>query len=80
MGESFSTGILMMSGQIFGIIYIAISSAIIDKYCPPNNKFVQATKDKSVLVFLVLAGAALIGVILTPFIKQDLKRSKNAGK
>jgi len=37
-------------------------------------------KDDTVRVFLVLAGACLIGVILTPFIKQDLKRSKNAGK
>ena len=38
--------------------------------------FVNETKDNAVLLFIIIGGFALIGSLLTPFIKEDLRKDK----
>lgn len=64
IGESFSTGILMSAGQIFGIIYTLICSTELTKRTGVSSDSVGAK-----VVFLILAGACLFGFLLIPFIK-----------
>lgn len=72
IGESFSTGLLMSSGQIFGIVYSLICSKELD------NQIVSISQNSSKVVFLILSLACGIGFILTFLISMDLKRT-NAG-
>ena len=57
IGESYSTGVLMSSGQVFGILYTLISSYLIDK----NDK------DLARLSYFILTIACSFGFVVSIF-------------
>lgn len=64
IGESFSTGVLMSAGQLFGIIFTVVSSELID-----NRQ--QTGTDIS---YLIMTGACLMSTVFSLFVNQNLKR------
>ena len=64
IGESFSTGLLLSSGQFFGVIYTVVSSILID------NK----GQTGSQLTYIILACACALATTVSFFLKQTLKR------
>ena len=62
--ESYSTGILMLSGELFGIISTAICSTLIDKY----------KKTGCIIGFAYMIATLTISFVLAFFIKEDLRR------
>ena len=70
IGESFSTGVLMSSGQLFGIIYTVSSSVLIDQY----DTKVEAKGSK--ISYIIVSVAAGFALVLSIFLKQDLRRHK----
>lgn len=68
IGESYSTGVLMSSGQLFGIIYTVSSSVLIDKY----DTLEEAKGSK--ISYIIVSVAAGFALLLSFLLKQDLKR------
>ena len=66
IGESFSTGILMSAGQFFGIILTITSSELMDK----------KGRDGAATSYYIMTGFCLFSVVLSMFVKEDLRRYK----
>ena len=64
IGESFSTGVLMSSGQIWGIIYTIICSRLID----------SKGADGSILSLMIFIIATGFSVLVCVFLQEKLKR------
>lgn len=64
IGESFSTGVLLNSGQLWGIFYTLIASYVIDHTDSTGTK----------IAYLGYASACFIGFIFSLFIKEKLLR------
>ena len=69
IGESFSTGLLMDAGQVFGIIYTVVCSYLLDHYESIGQK-----EKGSNYCFLLLFIACAIGAFFSLFVKSDLRR------
>lgn len=65
--ESFSTGIIMISGQFFSVVFIVFSSSILDK---GSGMF------ECDLTFITLFLSAFIAVWLCKPLKEELKRTE----
>lgn len=57
IGESFSTGLLLSAGQVFGIIYTVVSSVLIE----------DKGQTGSLVTYLILAIACSVATILCYF-------------
>ena len=64
IGESFSTGVLMSAGCVFGIIFTLISSELLQ----------HMGADGGTWSFLFMSIACLIGSIFSLLVKNDLRR------
>eukprot|EP00347_Sterkiella_histriomuscorum_P021419 403334042 len=64
--ESYSTGFLMFSGQLLGIVFTVISSQLINDY----------GKNGCLISEGMYVGSLLISFVLSFFIKEDLKRQR----
>lgn len=64
--ESFSTGIIMICGQFFSVVFIVFASSILDK----GSSIFECN-----LTFITLAISAFIALWLCKPLKQELKRT-----
>ena len=64
IGESFSTGVLMSAGCVFGILYTLISSELLE----------HLGADGGTYSFLFMSIVCLIGSFVGLFVKNDLRR------
>lgn len=67
INESFSTGIVMMAGQFFSVVFIVFGSSILDK---------GAGIFECDLTFIALGISACIALWLCKPLKEELKRSE----
>ena len=68
IGESYSTGVIISTGQSFGIIWTIISSVLIDNQDGDEDTSGLKTS------FLILTISCAVGTFMCLFIKQELKR------
>lgn len=64
VGESFSTGLLMSAGQVFGIIYTILASVLIQEHGAEGGTY----------SFAFMSGACFIGLVFSLNVKNDLRR------
>jgi len=72
IGESMSTGVLMSSGQIFGIIFTVICSKLLDNDKDTGDKDHPGSKN-SLLILVAACGTA---TVLALFVRQNLRRQQ----
>lgn len=68
IGESFSTGILMCSGQIFGIIYTIATSEML------NNLTTTEKATGADVSLILLTVVCAVGAFFSYLIKNDIRR------
>ena len=68
IGESYSTGVIISTGQSFGIIYTVISSVLIDNQVGDEDTSGLKTS------FLILTSSCSVGTLACLFVNQKLKR------
>ena len=68
IGESYSTGLILTTGMIFGIANTYICSQILDSY----GSDITGVK----IVYLIFAVMAILAAICIMFVTQDLKRQR----
>jgi len=78
IGESFSTGILMCSGQIFGIIYTVATSEMLDKLSTENKA--QGADGSLILLTIVCAVGALVSLLIDNDIRRVRAEREDAEK
>jgi len=74
IGESFSTGILMCSGQIFGIIYTIISSEMLQNMTVRDDKDIVTDPAGANGSLVLLTIVCAVGAVCSLFITNDIRR------
>ncbi len=74
--ESYSTGLLMFAGQFLGIVYVSNCNIDINKTLISSILITKQGQHGCVVSQLIFVGSLFVSVVLSFFVKEDLRRQK----
>ncbi len=74
--ESYSTGLLMFAGQFLGIVYVSNCNIDIYKTLISSILITKQGQHGCVVSQLIFVGSLFVSVVLSFFVKEDLRRQK----